>query len=89
MQLISSLLCQLRDVGLGSCQLPGPEGKVPVAALEAKDHHGQGGPTWAELDGLEQPQQCNWAAHYLLCGLVSNRSWTITGSWPGGWGCLF
>lgn len=34
---------QLHDVGLGSGQLPGPKGEVPVAALEAVDQNGQGG----------------------------------------------
>lgn len=33
----------LVDVGLGSCQLLGLKGEVPVATLEAVDHHGQGG----------------------------------------------
>lgn len=33
----------LHDVGLGRRQLPGPEGEVLVAALEAVDHHGRGG----------------------------------------------
>ncbi|KAL0590772.1 Zinc finger protein [Plecturocebus cupreus] len=31
---------RLHDVGLGRRQLPGPEAEIPVAALEAVDHHG-------------------------------------------------
>ena len=30
-------------MGLGRRQLPGPEGEVLVAALEAVDHHGRSG----------------------------------------------
>lgn len=33
-------ICRLHDVGLGRRQLPGPEAEIPVAALEAVDHHG-------------------------------------------------
>ncbi|MEJ1276749.1 hypothetical protein NN561_007660 [Cricetulus griseus] len=35
---------RFHDVGLGRCQFPRPEGEVLVAALEAVDHHGRGGP---------------------------------------------
>lgn len=60
---------RLHDVRLGRRELPGPEGEVPVATLEAVDHHGGRGPR-----GPPEPQEEEAGAAGAPAGTGSSAS---------------